>query len=66
MANRDVEKIRIKRSPETDKKLAGVKIKCGCCQQKFYIYIIDDKKLEIAGVVGTIEEWRELFKSLGI
>lgn len=34
-------------------------LKCGCCEQKLQIYYADDG-LEIGGVNGTIDDWREI------
>lgn len=38
-------------------------IKCGCCDQRFEIYY-GDGTLEIAGVMGSVEDWREILLSL--
>ncbi|MBW1961863.1 MAG: hypothetical protein JRJ04_10440 [Deltaproteobacteria bacterium] len=38
-------------------------LKCGCCEQKFEIWYADDG-LEVAGVNGTIEDWREILLPL--
>jgi hypothetical protein len=38
-------------------------IKCGCCDQKFEIYYGGDT-LEIGGVMGSIENWREILLPL--
>lgn len=38
-------------------------IKCGCCDQHFEIYYGDDT-LEIAGVMGSVEDWQEILLPL--
>jgi hypothetical protein len=38
-------------------------LKCGCCDEKLEIYY-DDEGLEINGVNGSIEDWREIFLPL--
>jgi len=38
-------------------------LKCGCCEQQLEIYYAEDG-LEIGGVNGTIEDWRELLLPL--
>ncbi len=38
-------------------------LKCGCCQEKLQIYYADDG-LEIGGVNGAIEDWREILLPL--
>lgn len=38
-------------------------LKCGCCKEKIEIYYSPDG-LEIGGVNGTIEDWRELLLPL--
>ena len=38
-------------------------IKCGCCEQHFEIYY-GDGTLEIAGVMGSVEDWREILLPL--
>lgn len=37
--------------------------KCGCCDQKLEIYYSEDG-LEIGGVNGSIEDWREILLPL--
>jgi len=34
-------------------------LKCGCCDEKLEIYY-DDEGLEINGVNGSMEDWREV------
>lgn len=38
-------------------------LKCGCCEQKLEIYYGDDG-LEIGGVNGAIEDWRDILLPL--
>ncbi|MGD0090573.1 MAG: hypothetical protein ABSE73_11695 [Planctomycetota bacterium] len=38
-------------------------LKCGCCEQKMEIYY-DGDGLEIGGVNGAIEDWREILLPL--
>jgi hypothetical protein len=38
-------------------------LKCGCCDEKLEIYY-DDEGLEINGVNGSIDDWREIFLPL--
>lgn len=38
-------------------------LKCGCCDEKLEIYYSDDG-LEVNGVNGTIEDWREILLPL--
>ena len=38
-------------------------LKCGCCDEKLEIYY-DDDGLEINGVNGAIEDWREILLPL--
>lgn len=38
-------------------------LKCGCCDQKLEIYYAEDG-LEINGVNGAIEDWREILLPL--
>jgi hypothetical protein len=56
--------------PATEKKLFNnlfprtrYLLKCGCCGEKVEIYYGDDG-LEINGVNGTIEDWREILLPL--
>lgn len=37
--------------------------KCGCCENKFEVYYGGDS-LEIGGVMGSVENWRELLLPL--
>ena len=38
-------------------------LKCGCCENKFEVYYGGDS-LEISGVMGSVENWRELLLPL--
>ena len=38
-------------------------LKCGCCENRFEIYYGGDS-LEIGGVMGSVENWRELLLPL--
>jgi hypothetical protein len=38
-------------------------LKCGCCDEKLEIYY-DHEGLEINGVNGSIEDWREILLQL--
>jgi hypothetical protein len=38
-------------------------LKCGCCEEKLEIYY-SDEGLEIGGVNGAIEDWREILLPL--
>jgi len=38
-------------------------LKCGCCDERLEIYY-DEDGLEINGVNGTIEDWREILLPL--
>jgi hypothetical protein len=38
-------------------------LKCGCCEQQLEIYYAEDG-LEIGGVNGAIEDWREILLPL--
>jgi len=41
------------------KKMPRYLLKCGCCDEKLEIYY-DTEGLEINGVNGSIEDWREI------
>ncbi|MFH1708374.1 MAG: hypothetical protein ABIF71_10740 [Planctomycetota bacterium] len=38
-------------------------LKCGCCEEKIAVYY-DEDGLEIGGVNGTIDDWREILLPL--
>ena len=47
------------------KKSPRLLIKCGDCNNKFEIYYgLDGEDLEIAGVFGSVENWREILLPL--
>lgn len=45
------------------KKTPRYLLKCACCEQKLEIYYADDG-LEIGGVNGAIEDWRDILLPL--
>src|SRR4030067_3713635 len=47
----------------TGKKSPRYLLKCGCCDEKIEIYYGEDG-LEIGGVNGAIEDWREILLPL--
>lgn len=55
--------VRVFHQRRKGKKDASFLFKCGCCDQKFRLYYGDDS-LEIHGVMGSIENWRELLLPL--
>ena len=55
--------IRIYHKKETEKRSPRYLLKCGCCEQKVEIYY-DEDGLEIGGVNGAIEDWREILLPL--
>jgi len=55
--------IRVYHKAGKGKKSPRYLLKCGCCQEKLQIYYADDG-LEIGGVNGTIEDWREILLPL--
>ncbi|MEW6685639.1 MAG: hypothetical protein AB1393_05470 [Candidatus Edwardsbacteria bacterium] len=55
--------IRIYHRRQKGKKGPRYLLKCGCCQEKLEIYYADDG-LEIGGVNGSIEDWREILLPL--
>jgi hypothetical protein len=55
--------IRIRHRPATAKKCSHYVVRCGCCAESFKIYYAEDG-LEIGGVNGAIEDWRELLLPL--
>lgn len=53
--------------PATAKKGTHLRIKCGCCDQKVVIHYgldEDGDTLEINGVLGSVENWREVLLPL--
>jgi len=55
--------IRVSHRKSVGKRDPRYLIKCGCCDQKFEIYY-GGNTLEIAGVMGSIEDWREILLPL--
>jgi hypothetical protein len=55
--------IRIYRRKGTGKKCPRYLLKCGCCDQKLEIHYAEDG-LEIGGVNGALEDWREILLPL--
>jgi len=64
----NVKKIKVKEIPEKKLKNGSIKsahlqLTCGCCHQKVNIFY-DNDGLEINGVNGSIENWREILLPL--
>jgi hypothetical protein len=55
--------IRLRHRPTKGKKSASYVLRCGCCKQKLEIYYAEDG-LEIGGVNGALEDWREILLPL--
>lgn len=55
--------IRVSHKKQRGKKSPSYTFKCGCCSEKVEIYY-DNEGLEINGVNGSIENWRELLLPL--
>jgi len=55
--------IRVYHRKSVGKRDSRYLIKCGCCDQKFEIYY-GNNTLEIGGVMGSIEDWREILLPL--
>ena len=55
--------IRIRHRPATGKKCPHYVLRCGCCAENLRIDYADDG-LEIGGVNGAIEDWREILLPL--
>ena len=55
--------IRIYHRKGTSKKTPRYLLKCGCCDEKLEIYYADDG-LEINGVNGSLDDWREILLPL--
>ena len=55
--------IRVYHKKETGKKMPRYLLKCGCCDEKLEIYY-DEEGLEINGVHGSINDWREILLPL--
>ena len=55
--------IRVYHRRGSGKKCPRYLLKCGCCKEKVEIYYSDDG-LEINGVNGAIEDWRDILLPL--
>lgn len=55
--------IRVYHQKGKGKKCPRYLLKCGCCEQKLEIYYAPDG-LEIGGVNGSIDDWREILLPL--
>lgn len=55
--------IRIRHRPGKGKKCPSYLLRCGCCPENLQIYYAEDG-LEIGGVNGAIEDWREILLPL--
>jgi len=55
--------IRVYHKKGTGKKSPRYLLKCGCCEEKLEIHYAEDG-LEIGGVNGDIEDWREILLPL--
>ena len=55
--------IRVYHKKGTGKRCPRYLLKCGCCEQKIEIYY-DEDGLEVGGVNGAIEDWREILLPL--
>jgi len=55
--------IRVYHRKGSGKKMPRYLLKCGCCEEKLEIYY-DDEGLEINGVNGSIDDWREILLPL--
>lgn len=55
--------IRVYHRKGTGKRSPRYLLKCGCCDEKIEIHYADDG-LEIGGVNGTIQDWREILLPL--
>ena len=55
--------IRVNHKEQKGKKSPSYILKCGCCNEKVEIFY-DKEDLEINGVNGSIENWREILLPL--
>jgi hypothetical protein len=55
--------IRVYHKKGTAKRCSRYLLKCGCCEEKIEIHYSKDG-LEIGGVNGAIEDWREILLPL--
>jgi hypothetical protein len=57
--------LRVWTIPATQKKSPRLRIKCGCCDEQLVIYHDEEgEDLEINGVFGSLENWREVLLPL--
>jgi hypothetical protein len=57
--------LRVWSLPASKRKSPRLRIKCGCCDEQVVIYHDrDGKDLEINGVIGSVENWREILLPL--
>ncbi len=56
--------IRVYHKKGVGKKMPRYLLKCGCCEERVEIYYSDDDGLEINGVNGAIDDWREILLPL--
>ena len=55
--------IRVRHRPGAGKKCPHYVLRCGCCAETLRVYYADDG-LEIGGINGAIEDWREILLPL--
>ena len=55
--------IRLRHRKAKGKKSASYILRCGCCNERLEIHYADDG-LEIGGVNGALEDWREILLPL--
>jgi hypothetical protein len=55
--------VRVYHRQARGKKSPGYLLKCGCCEEKLQVFYAEDG-LEIGGVNGAIEDWREILLPL--
>ena len=55
--------IRVFHKKGNDKRSPRYLLKCGCCDEKLEIYY-DKESLEINGVMGSIENWKDILLPL--
>ena len=64
--------LRVTHRAETEKRSPSIRVKCGECDMAIVIGYDDSEKsgdphmdtLEIGGVMGTVEQWRQVFTPL--
>ena len=55
--------VRVYHKKGVGKRMPRYLLKCGCCNEKVEVYY-DDDGLEINGVNGSIDDWREILLPL--